>query len=86
MDTIRAWHGKTIGRARRVESWELRSIIIEGITVGKRTAGCPQNSNVGQIENGARIETFKVLNEMAEQSNRMMNYCCIPTYELKKSN
>jgi len=52
-----------IGHALRHPE-ELHNIILEGME-GKRTAGRPRNSYIGQIKCDARVKTFKKLKENA---------------------
>lgn len=57
-----------VGQALRHPE-ELHNIIIEDVIGGKRTAGWPRNSYVGQIKNIARVKTFK---ELKEKTNNLL--------------
>jgi len=45
---------------------------------GKKTAGCPQNSYIGQIKNDVRIKTFKEFRKTKE-TGMLENWSCKPT-------
>jgi len=48
---------------------ELHNIILEGMIEGKKTAGRPRNSYIGQIKLDSKVKTFKELKE--RMSNRL---------------
>jgi len=68
IDTIRARRWKMVGPALRHPE-ELDNIILEGMIEGKKTAGRPWNSYIGQIKWDAKVKTFKELKKQA--SNRL---------------
>jgi len=53
-----------VGQAMRYPE-ELHNIILEGMIEGKKTAGPPRNSYIGQIKCDAKVKTFKELKEKA---------------------
>jgi hypothetical protein len=53
-----------VGHALRHQE-ELHNIILEGMIEGKKTAGRPRNSYIGQIQIDAKVKTFKELKEKA---------------------
>ena len=64
IDAIRGRRWKMVGHAlRHLE--ELHNIILEGMIEGKKTAGQPRNSYIGQIKIDAKVKTFKELKEKA---------------------
>jgi len=61
MDTIRLRRWKIVEHALR-HSEELHNInITVGVIKGKKTAGRPRNSYIGQIKSDTRVKTFKEL-------------------------
>ncbi|KAL4132882.1 hypothetical protein QTP88_009959 [Uroleucon formosanum] len=64
IDAIRGRRWKMVGHALRHPE-ELHNIILEGMIEGKKTAGRPRNSYIGQIKINAKVKTFKELKEKA---------------------
>jgi hypothetical protein len=58
IDAIRKRRWKMVRRAMRHPK-ELHNIILEGMIEGKKTAGRPRNSYIGQIKCDAKVKTFK---------------------------
>jgi len=64
VDAIRAMRWEMVGHALRHPE-KLHNIIITGVMDGKKTAGHPRNSYIGQIKSDARVKTFKGLKKKA---------------------
>jgi len=59
-DAIGGKRWKIVGLALRHPE-ELHNIILEGMIEGKKTAGNPWNSYIGQMKCDSKIKTFKEL-------------------------
>lgn len=51
---------------------------------GKKTAGCPRNSYIVQIQCDVRVKTFKEFKENDEQPERNMSWNCESNIRVEK--